>query len=556
MFNSRLGGLAPAAFGVFMFVVNHLAVWSGWLKPPEGYYPLLITRSSGVAGQMVWFQGFRDHWLLPSYQVPWKTEPAFFTPLKFSVGRSSALLGVDVQVTYLLFHLFFHITTAYALFYFLRVFCATRRQALVALLLALCAVPLQSLATLPGALLGIEKWRSLPGVGDFVYWSADGFLHGISGSLSSTFGTGIVLFAMSFLARYLETGQWRYLRLAGLAAFLSGAFHPFEIYVISIAGLLVLVLRQERRWPRVAKEVLILGVPAGLALSWYAVRALQYEWLRDQATVLKWHPGSPLWELKMLGLPAIVALLWMILRPRLAGASSLLLQCWFLTSLIGIYVPVFNWTQHFFDGFHYATAVLLIRQFDGTTLSQRFARFARPAAVAFAGLCLLAVTPHVAYRIQSFRDGRQKTPEVLMSTVAPIEMRDAIHWFRNHASAEQLVLAPRDEAGWYATAPMHSLASHAYWSMTYTEQASLSDRFFAGKLSDEAARELLNGYGVSFVVVPEGSPALRYVQGQPRRARIGSLTIYEIPGNSIKPYPGLARLRAQGKRIGPVADSP
>jgi len=551
----------PIPFALLLYFVNNLGIWNAWWNPPDGYVPQMMPRANGVAAQVVWFTGFRDRWFLPNYQGPWTSAAVFFNPLKFAVGRLAALLNWEVEYSYILFVALFYIFTTYCMLYALNTFLAGWRQRLAAVLVAVCAVPLAGTRILPLTLLGK---RSLAGLGNFVWWTADGYFHGISGSLSSVFGTGITLLAMSLLVHYVDSGNRSYLRAAGVAAFFSGIVHPFEVFVITIGGSAALALRDGvvqalSRWRRAFVETLTLAGPGALAVSWYLLQAMRSEWLRDQASLLKWNPGSPLRVLSMLGLPAILSLVLMLLPRRFPNFRQRLLGTWILTVLIGIYAPVFNWTQHFLDGIHYATALFVVlRVWDWIGAGETPVWRSR-MAWAVLGLAVFVYLPaHAAYRIQAMRDGNRPHPVAVHSALQPKEERDVILWLRANARSEELVLAPRDHAAWLAAAPMHSFASHFHFSLTYRRQSALSDAFFAGKLNEATAASLLETYGVSYVVVPANSPARRYLGAMTPRADLGRLHIYYFPGRRMKPYPGLAaarRVRLAGEPADAASES-
>ena len=235
--------IAPLVLAVFLFGLNNLAVLGGLVNPPEGYVPTYMIRDADIAQYLTWLRAFQSHLLIPDYQAPWLTEPAFFNPLLWVMARASTVVGGDLIVTYHIVHFLLYVATAYALFYALRTFSETPKQACAAFLVVLCSIPLASLAILPAFIFTLGQRGVLWGIGDFVWWSSDGFFHGISGSLLVTFGTGITIASFAFLARYLTTEKKRYLGCACLCTFLSALIHPFEVVVIVGAGAVALFFR-------------------------------------------------------------------------------------------------------------------------------------------------------------------------------------------------------------------------------------------------------------------------------------------------------------------------
>jgi hypothetical protein len=528
--------LAPLLLAVALFVLNNLAVLSGWLNPPEGYAPTLMVRAQDIAIYLSWANGYLIQNLVPSYAAPWLTEPAFFNTFMWLLAQFSKLTGLGIVVGYHIFHFLFYIAAAYALFFAVRVFTETAKQFWAAFLVILCVVPLPSLAVLPSLLAG--KSRPPIGVGYFVWPSSDGFFHGIGGSALVTFGTATTLIAFSLLAKYIKTEQRRYLLYAGLVAFLSALVHATEIFLIVAAGTLTLIWWRGRQWKRAIPDIAVLGLAGAFGLTPYLIMTMRQPWLRDLAHQSRWQLPAEVHEiLLILGLPAILVLLLLVMRPRMNSPTDRLLQIWFACTLIGIFLPVIPSPQHLFDGFHYATAILLVRQTSQIPLLARIQN-ARPRLVLAGSLsiCLFSLSAYAAYYRQSFRDGRLPRPEKLFSTVAPKDELGVISWMRQNASPDQLVLAPPANSPWLMMVPMHSFASHWHWGLTFTEQIQLAEDFYKGKLSPDAARQFLTEYGIRYVITPEASPASAYIGEYSKRACFGSLTIYESSTNAMKPY--------------------
>src|SRR5262245_31752316 len=201
--------VAPLLLAVTLFVLNNLAVLSGWLNPPGGYAATLMVRAQDIAIYLSWANSYLNQNLAPSYAAPWLTEPAFFNILMWLLAQFSKWTGLGIVFWYHIFHFLFYIAAAYGLFFAVRVFTETAKQFWASFLVILCVVPLPSLAVLPSFIMGNS--RPSIGVGYFVWPSSDGFFHGISGSALVTFGTATTLIAFSLLAKYIMTKQRRYL---------------------------------------------------------------------------------------------------------------------------------------------------------------------------------------------------------------------------------------------------------------------------------------------------------------------------------------------------------
>jgi len=536
--------LLPLFLALGLFTLNNLAVLSGWLATPDRYAHLMHVDAGDNAIYESWLRSSDSRFLHPNFQAPWLTEPAIFKPFLFMVAKLSGLTGVTLDLVWLLAHLGLHILTAYALFTALKYFMKTSKEQWLALGAMLLTVPVPSLLVLPSLLLPLAQLGvpPLPGVGFFVWYSSDGFLHGISSSILVTYGTAFTVAAFAFLAAYMQTEKRHYLVGAGIAVFLCGLAHPYEPFLIVAAGSLALLIWRGTEWQRSIPEVAALGIPGALGVAPTAILALLNPWVRDAADITRWTPPNPIVLLAILGVPAILACILFFTRRRMASPTDLLLQSWIACTLIGIYIPFIPWTQHFLDGFHYGVAMLVVRQLAQTPLTERILDRNRGLGMAaIATLFVLSLSAFSAYYWQSWKDGRLPTPERLFTSVVPKDDILTRDWLAQNARHTDLVLAPLERATWFSAVPMHSFAGNVLFSITFEEQSRLSEDFYAGRMDREETDHLLSEYGIRWVLLPERSTAQASLTSAKERARFGRWTVFEIEGNKIKPYPGIQR---------------
>jgi hypothetical protein len=530
----------PFILATFLLVLNHSGTFAGLLYPPPGYVPNLMPLNTDLNQYLTWLHAFQNTAVIPDYHAPWLTEPALFNPALWLVSHAALGLHIDTRAAYYLFQYLLYLFAAYSLFFAIRAFTETEAQAGAAFIAAVLAIPLPALLALPWWVVPTRVWSplpTLPGFGDFVWMSSDGFFHGIGGSALVTLGTATMLLAFGLLAKYLRTGRRRFLVSAVGVTCLSAFVHPFEVCIIASAGSLALILRDPAKWRRGIREAFFLGTAGLIGILPYVVTTLRHPWLRAAGKIPSWVPYAPPRLLVMLGLPMLLALALSLLKPRLPAGTDLLLLLWVLCTLIGLYVPGLPDVQHFLDGVLYAGALLLIRQAVRHRLYQRIrASFPRAAGAAFAVLCLFSIAPYFIYSLQGFVDGHSVAPVRLASTVISADEASAVSWMQTHARPEDLVLAPVASAPLFATPPMHSFASHQIFSLTFDEQFRFSDAFFTARLSQDVARDALADYGVRYVVVPVGNAAIAYVQNAVPRAQIGSFAIFEFPDHRMKTY--------------------
>jgi hypothetical protein len=529
--------------GSFLFGLSNTAVWSGWMHPPEGYRPLFLIRSHDMAEYATHLRLASDpSWVTREMHPPWTLQGGIFTPLMLVPGRIGHWLGVSPAFTFQATFFLFAIVGAWALLYAMDFFLPTPRQrwwtfaaVIAAIPLLLLPIPIRSLLRLPAEFYAL-------GMVEFAYNSADGlFRSGLSNTFTLTCGTIAMLLALTFTAKRIATGKPVFRYLAAVTMFFSALLHPFEFIVMVPASTLALLwaAKLSDRWREAFADCAwnAGATVAGLAPTVYL--AFRYPWISDLSTVFteRMYPTS---LLAIYGLPLILVVYCLLLRYRPASPSDRVLLIWFLTTAIIVCLPYCPYPPHLLDGFVYVTAMLLVRLLFEHRQTKALYQ-TRPKLVLGLGSAVVAwsLIAMVSLHVQLWKDGRSSTP-LLLTAVTSTDELGAAEWLRGHVSREDLVLAPPDLAPWLTAVPMHAFASHVLRSFTYERQLQEASAFYDGE-SPQSARELLEGYGVHWVVAPSSSAAIRYFSGPPA-TQIGALRIYEIPGARMKPYPGLARL--------------
>ncbi len=536
--------LLPLGLALGLFTLNNLGVLSGWLATPDGYVHMTHVNAVDNSIYESWLRSSESRVLHPNFQAPWLTKPAIFKPFLFLVSRLSHLAGVALEWGWLLAHIGLYILATYALLAAVKLFMKTSKERWAALGVMLLAIPIPSLLVLPSLVLPLDRLGipPLPGLGFFVWYSSDGFLHGIAGSILVTYGTAATLASFAFLAAYMQTEKRRYLVGAGVSVLLCGLVHPYEPFLILAAGSLALLIWRGTSWRRAVPEVAVLNALGGLGIVPMAALALFNPWVRDAAAITRWDPPNPFVLPVVLGVPAILACILFFARRRMASPTDLLLQCWIAVALIGIYLPFIPWTQHFLDGFHYGVAMLLVRQLVQTPLAERFWTLHRKlGTAAIATLVVVSLCAYPVYYWQSWKDGRLPTPERLFTSLIAEDEVSTRDWLERNAEYTDLVLAPLEKATWFSTVPMHSFAGNRLFAITFEEQSRLSNDFYEGRMDPEKADQFLSEYGIRWVVLPEGSPVRASLTRAKSRVRFGNWTTLEIEGNRMKPYLGISR---------------
>ncbi len=523
--------LLAILLGTVLCLANHIGVIAGIVAPPPGYQPAYYIRNLDVPQYLTWMELSKTHWLLPDEHAPWQTESGLFQPMFAIAART----GLPTMASYYGLQLLLYWLAAYALILAAETFLQTRRAMLYAAVAVLGAMPLLLVGWTAAKALRLASAVPLAlgyGLVQYGYDSADGLLRGgLSNSVLLTFGTAITLFAFVNLARFITTGQRRNYYWLLACAFLDGLFHPFEIFVIAAASV----------WPlwKAARKTECLGIfaAAGAGMLPYVIESLRFPWVRDVAELVNWKMGSPAWVLMVFGLPAILICWLMLARFRVETPEDRILQSWFLCAAVLPMIPGVSSVMHTFDGYAYAVGFLLVRKAQSDRLmSKLFAERPRAMRLALAGWAVASALTLAMVYTQLWQDGKSAHPDFL-SAIAPNDEVAMLAWMKANLPRDRLVLAPEAMAPWVAAIPMPSVGSHDLFSVTYQAQRDLASRFYQGQ--PERA-ELIDGFGVSYVVAPVDAPIR--LDGGKLLHRETSLNLYEVPGERMKPYPGIASL--------------
>jgi hypothetical protein len=535
----------PLILGLFLFAVNNLAPIAAFTHPRLGYVASLMPRNQDSAQYLTWMQAYKTTWTIPDYNAPWATEAALHVPLMWIPAKLSSLTQIPPIYAYLGLQGGCYVLGAYALAFLLRVFAVGFGQSVLAVGLMICAVPLKSIALLPALLLKPRAWALLQsGYQEFLGGSAsEGLFQGVSCGATITFGAAGALLSLALLGRYFRFGKKYDLWAGSLVVALSGFLHPFEFIPVTAAALLAL-LWTKGSGQSVLNDLLILGIPAFAVVLYYFLPTLAHPWLKVVTDLNRFH-GVHLWagEILGFGLPVLFGVAIAFWKPNVGTSADCLLSCYVVMAVVAFHMPILPWPQHFKDGLDYAAAILVVRKLDLVpSLMRLWATRTQWRIVLVLLLVAGGLAPHVYFRYLTYRLGTTATEAGQNTAVAPLDEVRAISWLRAHAASTQLILAPLENAPWMATVPMHSFASHWIFSLTDDQQTLLANAFFRGTLSDAESDSLLRSYGIHYVLVPVGSPALRYVRNAEFRWAGQRMLLYEFPQNQMRPFPKLQQV--------------
>jgi hypothetical protein len=531
--------VAPTLLGTLLCLANNLDVIHAYFSHPPGYLPLGVQRTNDIAMYLTWMKAMTTEWLLPNFHAAWSTPHNFLVLPLVPAAILERQFAFSPLFVYQLYSFVAYVFAVNAVAFAYRTFCENRRQAVLALLLALACVPLGSLPFASHFSGHYAAPGDVPGRHAF-FLVSDGFLHGLVMVPLLTFGTGLQVLAMALLARYSNSSERRWLRwLAGVCMF-SAFLHPFEIFVtIPVVGLTFL-----RRFGLTIRNLINLGVvylAIVIGLAPHAVESLRIPWVYEIAQanrdILRFSPAS---LFVTLGWPALLVVLLLFLGlPERPKPQNTVLTIWFLVTVVMVFVPRIPFAPHLLDGLFVGIGVILSIQIRD--LSMRWPALRLPG-IRLAGFALvvLSLVPHAVFRFKAWsapvdQHDTFDSPSAALASDAEVH---ATEWLRDHANEDELVLTTHDSAPWIAAAPVHSFASHWLCSLllTHPNYVAAQDSFFAGNLTVAQAHDFLDTFGIRFVFAPNGSPATRYLDKAIPRALFDNWAIYEIPGAHIKPY--------------------
>jgi hypothetical protein len=225
------------------------------------------------------------------------------------------------------------------------------------------------------------------------------------------------------------------------------------------------------------------------------------------------------------------------IRTQVERPEDEILQSWFLCAAILPMIPLVPSAMHTFDGYAYAVGFLLVRKAQSDKLVSRlFAERQTAMRLALAAWGAISILTLGGAYAQLWRDGKSANPDFL-SAVAPKDEVAMIAWMKANLPRDRLVLAPEAMAPWVAAIPMPSVGSHDLFSVTYQAQRDLASHFYQGQ---PLRSDLIDGFGVSYVVAPSGAPIV--LEGSRLLHQEASLRLYEVAGERMKPYPGIEHL--------------
>lgn len=450
------------------------------------------------------------------------TQKASLIPLALLVGRVSGATGLVSGVVYQILRFVLYLVAALVVLYAYETFLDSSWQILVAVVAALCCVPLHSLV-LPALAIfrGSAYSFGVAGSEEYMY-VANSLFQDWNHSIFGAVGMITTVAGVAGAHRFARSGDRKGLSVFVGACAVSALLHPFEVFLLLPYLFVSVTLRHG-----VASGVKAMPFPVAvsvLCMLPYLVPALFTEWVRLASEQNRGHfLMSPTSLLGALGIPSILALgsflCWPVLvrfswsrdRVQLTG-----LGIWLVLSLLLPFAEFLPFPRHLLNGISIVIgmfcALLIARLFRHVTPSKRILGV---GAVSF--IMMWSLAAHFALRYYAFRDalvvGGESASSGRFPTSCLTEQESTIlSWFHAHSHPADTVLAPEPFSWLLPSLPMHSFGGHyvfGYARARVSEWAEAKS-IVEGHASVADSEKFLRAHRIRFLIT---SPVARSVPG-------------------------------------------
>jgi hypothetical protein len=534
--------------------------------PADKQFVGFILNVSDHAQYLAWYRAFQDALLIPNPLTPEPNPPLFFNLLWWALGRFGRYTALHYTIVYQLFRCLagaFFLVMVYAVASV--VFDDVRRRRTAFLVTALGSGFGWVLVVLKYATHSAAVALPL----DLYIAEGNSFLCVMAyPHFAEAAGMILAVFWLLLLGERREGGQLRYAAAAGAVAHLLGWQHGYDLILVwgIPAAYIVLRLAMDRRLPMYwVKALLITG-----ALSWppavYAalLTRLHPMWeqvLRQYADAGVYSP-TPLHMFVLMGLPLIAAVTTLALRashlpltpslerrgllgsktnhtsdpsvripPPCQGGGQgevqgeLFVCAWFVAGWALAYVPT-DYQVHMINSWQVPVGLLATLGFFRYAIPalERRCAWRRVASLAVAAFVILTVPTNLYLWAWRFYDlSRHAYPYYLhRDDVA------ALHWLNDHAATGSVVLSAY-ETGSFVPSLGGGRPFVGHWAQTldFRHKNDLVAEFFAAQTSDARRQQILQEYGVDYVLhgpaeqavgsfAPDAAPFLSVAFAAPR----------------------------------------
>ena len=504
-----------AGWAVFVVALACLPYLVAWQLAPDGvqYTGLLVNPLDGESYYAKMQQGARGDWLFHLVLTPEPHEGAFIYVFYLALGQLAGAIGLPVPLVY-------HLARAAAGLFLLLV-----AYRFIARFFA--RVPARRATFLLLAFSAGFGWLLAPlGMVPADLWVAEGFTFLsilTNPHFPLTIGLMLLLFMTILDARTYRARPGRVAGAAGLGLLLA-VVQPFAVPIVLAVSAVYLAVATwaERRIPRyrapVATAALAGAAPVMIYdLVVYRTNPAMAAWFAQNVT-----PSLPPWEYALgYGLIFLLALPGIVVAARRRRPADLFLLSWVGCVAVLLYIP-FALQRRFITGLHVPLVLLATLGLE-RVLWPRIQGRQQPLAL---GLVVgLSALTNLVVPLASIAGVAQGRAPLVMSNDQAV----ACAWLKEHTTWTDTVLAPADSGQFIpAWAGNRVVYGHPFETIDADNKRAEVERFFAPAATPSHRRELLERYGVRYVLWPAkavGEGPMESLGLVPAWSQ-GSLTLY------------------------------
>jgi len=444
------------------------------------------------------------------YHIPFTSEDhdgAFVGGFFLALGWASALTGLPVMWMWHLSRVVFGFLLLLSSYLFIAFFLEDKAQRLVAYLLTCFSAGFGWLVLLTGrfTILGFDLI-------DFKMPEAHTFFTILT---FPHFAVGATLLLLIFMLALLfhRTRRFKYVVLAGVAGFMLGIVHPYNMLIVAgtIGVWLLVISWRERRFPaREATGVILMGLMALPPFIYYSYVFSTYPAFMAWAAQSGSPSPHPIHYLLSYGPLLILALPAMVQLARRGGVINTLPLIWVVVVAALIYAPL-KQQRRMVEGVHIPLSILatmglysfyLPRLVRSKTLRKlatlRGSSYTPRRMRTFIIFLVLIITiPSNLYILASLAITALAHPYPFFHERAENE---AIDWLANETEPTDTVLAAYG-TGSYLPSRINHRVFLGYWAETAECAAKIAmvDRFFHAETPDSWRIGLLEEYNIAYL---------------------------------------------------------
>jgi hypothetical protein len=500
--------LRATIIGVIAIGVASLPYLLGYLlAPPDMEFGGVVMNFEDAHGYLAKMQqGAAGK---PLYQIPFTSEDhegAFVGGFFLALGWICALTGLPVMWMWHLSRIVFGFLLLLASYLFIAFFIEDKAQRLVCYLLTCFSAGFGWIVLLTGrfAILGFDLIDfKMPEA--HIFFTILTFPHfAVGASLL------LVIFVLALL--FYRTRRYKYIVLAGLAAFAMGIVHPYNILIVglTLGVCLAVMLWQERRFPALESlGTVLLGVMALPPFLYYLYVFSANPAFAAWATQSGSPSPHPLHYLLGYGPLLILATPAMVQLSRKGARETILPLIWVAVVAVLIYAPL-KQQRRMVEGVHIPLSLLAttglysyyLPRLEGSRIVRRILTLRQRSYspkrmrnfIIF--LVLIITIPSNLYILASLAATAFQHPYPFFHERAENE---AIDWLGEETAPTDTVLSAYG-TGSYIPSRINQRAFIGYWAETDSEaKVIMVDRFFQEDTPDSWRIELLRQYNIAYL---------------------------------------------------------